>query len=242
MKEFAKDSYRVRWYGHGTGAKANPGCAAVVLCYDGEYAERVSKYLSPICTTLCVYAVSTAEEVGDDREEVPDEIDFSPFAAPSLRREGDIAGGGRLFLEDITSTVLPQAEQFFGLSLSYRMLVGYSMAGLLTLYGLYQSDYFQAAATVSGSLWLEGWSDFIREHSFKTRQPDIYLSVGAKEKRTANPRMQRVEEATRDTYQYYLYDDEVKSVVFELNPGGHGADDADRIRKAVKSLLSQHRE
>lgn len=234
MKEFAKDAYRVRWYGHGTGAKAHPGCAAVILCYDQDYADRIGKYLSPVCTTLCVFPASVPEDL--------DEIDFSPFAASSLRREGDIAGGGRQFLEDLTSAVLPQAEQAFGLSLSYRMLVGYSMAGILALYGLYQSDYFQAAASVSGSLWLEGWTDFIREHSFKAWQPDVYLSVGAKEKRTANLRMQRVEEATRDTYQYYLYDDEVKSVVFELNPGGHGADDADRVRKAVKSLLSQHQE
>ena len=51
MKEFAKDSYRVRWYGHGTGAKA----ARLSFFVTMGNMPNGSANICPLFVRLCAY-------------------------------------------------------------------------------------------------------------------------------------------------------------------------------------------
>ena len=60
---------------------------------------------------------------------------------------------------------------------------GYSLAGLFSLYSLHELD-LDGAISVSGSLWQEGWLEYLKNHPIKNKR--IYLSLGSKEHKTRN--------------------------------------------------------
>lgn len=59
----------------------------------------------------------------------------------------------------------------------------------------------EGAVCVSGSLWQEGWLDYLKEHPINHKK--IYLSLGSKEHKTRNVLMKNVLKNTLETYEIY---------------------------------------
>lgn len=114
-------------------------------------------------------------------------------------------------------------------------ILGYSLAGLFSLYSLYRLECFSLAASVSGSLWYPSFDQFIVSSQRKKTPDKVYLSVGDKEKKTSNPFLSQVEKKTKYVYEYY------KSIgipaFYELNDGNHFKDVSLRLAKAIAYLL-----
>lgn len=159
--------------------------------------------------------------------------DLSPWQAPgSFPGGGDFSGGASAYLRQLTEEVLPNAE---GNEVPRRRyLVGYSLAGLFSLWALYQTGLFSGAASVSGSLWFDGFMDYVRTHSFVHIPEGIVLSVGGKEKNTKNSRIQTVEVCTRQIGE--LYRGSGIDTHFTLHPGGHFANVEYRIAHGICTL------
>ena len=88
-----------------------------------------------------------------------------------------------MFLEELTQTLIPSLErQLHGTPAWYR-IAGYSIAGLFAIYRLYQTTMFSRAASVSGSLWYDGFPEYCRSHSPAGNVTDVYFSLGSKERR-----------------------------------------------------------
>ena len=118
-------------------------------------------------------------------------------------------------------------------------LVGYSLAGLFSLWSVYESDLFQGCASCSGSLWYPGWTEYAKEHCVG---PDkrIYLSLGKKEEQAGSPVMRTVGEATRmqeRCLSEQLTSDIGGKVILEWNDGGHFSDPETRLYKGIQWLL-----
>ncbi|WP_294490760.1 alpha/beta hydrolase [uncultured Ruminococcus sp.] len=165
------------------------------------------------------------------------EHDLSPFKAPAIRKnEPDFTGGADGFLALLTSAVLPQAEMMLSKKPVFKAIAGYSLAGLFALWSLYRCDCFDAAASVSGSLWFEGFRTFAERENFMRKPNAIYLSLGDKEAKTRHPLMRTVQENTEALAAHY------KKIgintVFELNEGNHFKDPELRTAKGVAALLS----
>lgn len=74
-----------------------------------------------------------------------------------------------------------------------RAICGYSLGGLFALYAFVNDSRFDACASISGSLWYQGWMDYIRDKAgcgpskstdvnrFDGRERYAFLSVGKKE-------------------------------------------------------------
>ena len=118
-----------------------------------------------------------------------------------------------------------------------RILAGYSLAGLFSLWAGYRCGLFDGIASVSGSLWYDGFGAFMRENALSPSVKGIYLSLGDREKNAKNPRMAKVEEATGEAARL-LRERTGLPVPFELNPGGHFRDVPERIAKALLYLLT----
>ena len=172
--------------------------------------------------------------------------DMTPWPAPAVFKGEDYSGGADGYLEWMTGTLVPEAEdaveEMTGAGTSERMLAGYSLAGLFSLYAAYRTDAFDRFASCSGSLWYEGFVDFAESTGFAGRNASaggpraVYLSLGDKEKKARNRLMRTVEDCTRR-----LYDDYVSlgiDCVFELNPGGHFKDPELRTAKGICWMLS----
>jgi predicted alpha/beta superfamily hydrolase len=152
--------------------------------------------------------------------EVPDwNRDLSPWKAMRIFKKGDdFAGGAAEYLRELTETVT-EAEKTLGFSPEFRGIAGYSLAGLFAVWALYHTDLFRRAASMSGSLWFDGFTKFMAEHSPVIIPEKLFLSVGEREKQTKNVRMAQVEACTLRTAD--IFRDYGTEVRFEQNPGGH---------------------
>lgn len=162
--------------------------------------------------------------------------DMSPWYHDKVFAKGeDFAGKADEYLDRLCERVIPEAESRFGLHPEKRYLAGYSLSGLLALYALYRTELFDAAASVSGSLWYEGFVDFIKENEPLRRPERIYLSLGDKETSSAGGIMKQVLIRTREAEA--VYTGRGIETIFEMNPGNHFTHVPERIAKGINRLL-----
>lgn len=88
--------------------------------------------------------------------------DLSPWPAPRVfRGNKDFGGEGPSFLDMLTGRIVPLVETQLGFAPASRAIAGYSLAGLFALWSVFQTDVFDRAASVSGSLWFDGFMDYM---------------------------------------------------------------------------------
>lgn len=160
--------------------------------------------------------------------------DLSPWPHEPVGSDKRFDGGAIGYLHYLEDEVIPYAEGILGTS-DRRVIAGYSMAGMFSLYVPHVSTKFRACASVSGSLWYPGFDHYLREAPFARRPEAVYLSLGDRESRTRNPIMRKVEDATRDAFA--ILQSQGIETVFELNAGNHFRDHNARVVKALSWLL-----
>ena len=164
---------------------------------------------------------------------------LSPWPAPAcFKGGGAFAGGADAFLSEITESLLPAAERALGLKPCARAVAGESLAGLFALYALMKGGPFTMAASVSGSLWFDGWAEYFLARPLP-RNARVYLSLGDREEFTRNARLSAVGERTREAYAL-LSSRGIESTL-EMNPGNHFAEPEKRMAKALRWLFDPSR-
>ena len=162
--------------------------------------------------------------------------ELSPWPAPRVFRGGeDFGGEGPAFLDTLTGQIVPLVEAQLSIAPVSRAVAGYSLAGLFALWSVFQTDMFDRAASVSGSLWFDGFIDYMKFSAPPSDLRRIYLSLGGREKNARNQRMAAVEDCTRQAAE--LLRAWNIPVVFELNPGGHFQDIPGRIARGINQLM-----
>ena len=88
------------------------------------------------------------------------ERDYTPWPAPALPGRPPFAGGADAYLDLLAGTVRPAVAARFDIlsGPGDTALAGYSLGGLLALYGLLSRPEYGRAASLSGSLWYDGWA------------------------------------------------------------------------------------
>ena len=161
--------------------------------------------------------------------------ELSPWKAPkAFRGSEDFGDQGPALLDTLTQQIIPLIESHLGYAPEFRGIVGYSLAGLFALWAVYQTDLFDRAASISGSLWFDGFLEFMTNNTPKAKF--IYLSLGDKEKLAKNPRLAAVEDCTRQAAG--LLGAQNIPVAFEMNHGGHFQDIPARIARGISSLMT----
>lgn len=163
------------------------------------------------------------------------EHDMTPWECPPLYPSGKACtGGADEYLEILLAKIIPDAkESLLGVP-GYTAVAGYSLAGLFAIYSLYNCDVFDRAASISGSMWFPGFTDYVFSHKMKKKPERIYLSLGDKERKTKNPLLRKVQDNTEAIAGYF--EDEGIPVVWELNPGNHFADASARFARGIDLL------
>ena len=204
----------------------NINCPLIYTHLSCDTAEAVAKLLTGLDIVLIVL-----EGVDWDR-------DLTPWSAKRAFRGGnDFSGGADAYLKDLTKKILPTVENTLGIVTSNRMLLGYSLSGLFSLYSLYRTECFSCAASVSGSLWYDGFLNFLKDNRPMLLPKRVYFSLGDQECETKNPRLAAVEICTSEA-EWIMQALGVKTV-FERNPGNHFADVPERIAKAIRWLCAE---
>lgn len=172
------------------------------------------------------------------------EQNFSPWCAPRVFAKGPNFGdGAQKTLDTLIDQIIPWAESELTEPPAYRVLVGYSLAGLFSLWaGVSQPDdapiaTFQRIGAVSGSFWFPGLLDYV-DHQLSVRAVGLthaYLSLGDREARTPNPQIMHVQE-NAELLANKLENAGITST-FELNRGNHFQNVEGRMQKALDWLI-----
>lgn len=113
---------------------------------------------------------------------------LTPWPAPALRPgAGDFGGHAAETLAELTGELGPAAEGAAGLAPSRRAVCGYSLGGLFSLYAFVREAGLCACACLSGSVWYEGWVDWLRANAPGCAGRYAFFSVGKKERRAGLP-------------------------------------------------------
>ena len=190
------------------------------------------------------------------------EESFSPWCAPRVFAKGpNFGNGAQKTLETFINQVIPWAESELREPPAYRALVGYSLAGLFSLWaGVTQAGVsqqvargcqhdataphvdapaatFQRIGAVSGSFWFPGLLDYVDQQlsGGVVGLTHAYLSLGDREARTPNPQIMHVRE-NAELLASKLQNAGIIST-FELNRGNHFQNVEGRMQKALDWLV-----
>lgn len=164
--------------------------------------------------------------------------ELSPWEFKEPNGKMTFAGGAKRLLMDLEQTIIPYCCKWLQVQqdkVSF-IIAGYSLAGLFSLWALYQTKLFQTAVSCSGSLWYPGFLEYALGQDLK-EDCDIYLSLGKKEEKTGNPYMAKVGMATQKLYKKYQMDDRVKHIVLEWNAGNHFKEPMERTAKGIAQAV-----
>lgn len=172
--------------------------------------------------------------------------DFTPWGAPAFRKgETPPQGKAAAYIAKLTGQVKPYMDMNYRTmpEPEHTALFGYSLGGLTAIYSLYLTDAFGTVGSLSGSLWYDGFCEFMEKEKVLRKDVRIYFSLGKKESASRNPRMGKVAECTGRAIEILnrqtgVQDRQADSkcmagVYFEWNDGGHFHEVERRFVRAV---------
>ena len=152
--------------------------------------------------------------------------DLSPWKAPAVFGKRDFGDGAEDTLSEILKVCSDRDREY--------IIGGYSLAALFSLWAVYQTDVFAAAAAASPSMWFPGFIEYMSENVIRCKA--VYLSLGDKEERTKNRVMATVGDRIREAYDI-LQKAGIESIL-EWNAGNHFNESDVRTAKAFARVLN----
>lgn len=167
--------------------------------------------------------------------------DYTPWPAPALAKNSEPFGGcAPAYISFLEGNIKPFMDAHYKTKPEPEntALIGYSLGGVASLYALYTSKSFGKIGSLSGSLWYDGWIEFMESNMPLNANARVYLSLGTGEEHNRNKRMARVGNDTRKaaeilTRQLTL----MKNLTLEWNDGGHFTQTTQRFQKALTWLM-----
>ena len=165
--------------------------------------------------------------------------DLTPWGAEGVfRKSKPFAGHADLFLKNLREDLFPNVETQLGIRHPERFLIGISLSGLFAIWSVFKSDLFDAVASVSGSLWYDGFASWTEGQKLSERVRKVSVLLGDKEKKSKDRRMATVEEMTLQTVE--ILRRKGASVEFELEEDTtHFSRVVPRLEKALASLSKE---
>ena len=164
--------------------------------------------------------------------------DLSPWKAPAVFGTEDFGGESQSTLNNITDICIPYLIKSYNIDITVAgfFICGYSLAGLFSLWAIYNATIFKGAVSCSGSLWFNGFKEYIKSQTLP-EDCSIYLSLGDREHKTKNPIMSTVKSITEQIYNLYQTTPEVKNLKLEWNKGNHFNNPDERLQKGILWII-----
>ena len=199
---------------------------------DERELEEVNKIAEGIFSESPINIIYVAYVIGDWNKEL------SPWYAPAVFGKYDFKGEGKRTLNFISGTLIPEIKNRYLLNDNIKKIIGgYSLAGLFSLWAVYQTDMFDSVVAASPSVWFEKFLDYTKKNLIRTR--NIYLSLGDREEYTKNKMMSSVGDCIRELYAMYKDNQSISSCTLEWNKGNHFVDSDKRIISGYNWTLNR---
>jgi predicted alpha/beta superfamily hydrolase len=161
--------------------------------------------------------------------------ELTPWLAPGLYHgDADFEGLASRTYERVMGPFLDGVEAAHGLQPRSVALAGFSLAGLFSLHSFMTDTRLAAAASLSGSVWYEGWPDYLAGCTTPMAGRFAYLSIGTKERLASPEILHAVEDRTRLTAETLRRLG--AEVEFRTGPGSHLQHVDERITAGLEAL------
>ena len=160
---------------------------------------------------------------------------LTPWPAKGLyRNDPDFRGEAAHFLDALVNRLIPAIEEAEGFMATRRAIAGYSLAGLFSVYAFANCALFSCVASMSGSFWYEGWTDYIASLDLDKRGCSAFFSLGDRERKAKEKILHRVQENTEITIE--VLESWGVTVRHHLVLGGHFDNVYERVREGLAFL------
>lgn len=160
--------------------------------------------------------------------------DLTPWPADGVFKKAKPFGGHAAgFLDKLTREIIPDAEKRMGIEDAERTILGVSLSGLFAVWSMFETDAFANIISISGSLWYDGFVEWMEEQTLSPSVRKIGMLLGEKEKLAKDKRMATVEEKTIAVANF-LKEKTDTSITFELVEGTHFSPIMPRLEKAFE--------
>lgn len=164
---------------------------------------------------------------------------LTPWPAPAaFRGREDFAGKAGEYLETFFGSIVPDVEKVTGVP-EFRGMAGYSLAGLFSLYAFYMRSELCLCGCVSGSVWYDGFEDWALERLPEAESGSVFFSLGDREEKTRNTRMQRTGEMMRKIAEHLNAEEERFEATFRYTRGTHFDGHEDRMHECISWLIGE---
>jgi predicted alpha/beta superfamily hydrolase len=162
--------------------------------------------------------------------------DLTPWPAAGVFKKAKPFGGkAAAFLDKLTHEIIPETERDLGIEDAERTLLGVSLSGLFAVWTAFNTDAFSNIISLSGSLWYDGFVEWMKEQTPSSQLKKICMLLGEKEKNAKEKRMSTVEERTLAAADI-LKEKSQAAVTFELVEGTHFSPILPRMEQAMMAL------
>lgn len=169
-------------------------------------------------------------------EEVNWNDDLTPWPAVGVFKKAKPFGGkSASFLEKLTKEIIPKTEKALGIPDAERTLLGVSLSGLFAVWSVFNTDVFTNIISLSGSLWFDGFTDWMKGQVASRQLKKICMLLGEKEKNAKEKRMASVEKQTMAAADI-LKTSSQALVTFELVEGTHFSPIMPRMERAFENI------
>lgn len=157
---------------------------------------------------------------------------LTPWPADGVFKKAKPFGGHALsFLDKLTNELIPETEKRLGVLDAERSILGVSLSGLFAVWAAFNTDAFTNIISISGSLWYDGFVDWMNENTLSPQVHKVCMLLGEKEKNAKEKRMATVEERTVAAANI-LKTKTNAAVSFELVEGTHFSPILPRLERA----------
>ena len=159
--------------------------------------------------------------------------DLTPWPAVGVFKKAKPFGGkAATFLNKLTDEIIPNTERDLGIEDTERTLLGVSLSGLFAVWAAFNTDMFANIISISGSLWYDGFIEWMKEQTPSPQLKKICMLLGEKEKNAKEKRMSTVEERSLAAADI-LKEKSQATVSFELVEGTHFSPIMPRLELAL---------
>ena len=112
-------------------------------------------------------------------EDVDWNDDLTPWQAEGVFRKAKPFGGkAALFLDKLTREIITDVEKQLGIKKAERTILGVSLSGLFAVWSMFETDAFTNIISISGSLWYDGFVEWMEESTPSTRIRKVCMLLG----------------------------------------------------------------
>ena len=159
---------------------------------------------------------------------------LTPWPAEGVFKKAKPFGGqAAAFLDKLTREIIPEAEKHLSIEKPERTILGVSLSGLFAVWSAFNTDAFTNIISISGSLWYDGFVDWMKHNTPSPEIRKVCMLLGEKEKFAKEKRMATVEECTR-VITDILKEKTQATVSFELVEGTHFSPIMPRLEQAFE--------